>query len=283
MMAKTHEYRGEVLERQRVQAVKRLENPYGSERAWQLNLRSGGIFYEPIGSYINGLYCPFRPPDDEALLRGMLLPPPKNEEQQRLEKMESKILAASASAPHLAGPPPGLLFAGAAALGGDAVPEEAEEADEDDIAALDEIDDEVIQAVLALRDKYNIEGAAPAHLNGQERTLWGIFREIDTDESGTISKIELQVARAPTPLCGGASARLIAFSACSFLCPPLRPPLCLAPVPRPCAHLCAPLCPLALPCDTGGLLEDGSHGVIERDGLLLQAGRRGRLRQDRRR
>ena len=30
------------------------------------------------------------------------------------------------------------------------------------------------------RDKYNIEGAAPVHLSGDERVLWGIFKEIDT-------------------------------------------------------------------------------------------------------
>eukprot|EP00966_Prymnesium_polylepis_P117724 2721555-Prymnesium_polylepis.1 len=64
MMARTAEYRTMVLDRQRMEALRRQTHPYGGDRAWQLGLRSGGIFYEPIGSYINGLYCPFRPPHD---------------------------------------------------------------------------------------------------------------------------------------------------------------------------------------------------------------------------
>lgn len=56
------------------------------------------------------------------------------------------------------------------------------------------MDQSTLDRVQQLRDKYNIEGAAPAHLSGRERTLWGIFREIDTDESGELSKMELHAA-----------------------------------------------------------------------------------------
>ena len=42
MMARTSEYRAMVLDRQRMEALRRQTHPYGGDRAWQLGLRSGG-------------------------------------------------------------------------------------------------------------------------------------------------------------------------------------------------------------------------------------------------
>ena len=68
-----------------------------------------------------------------------------------------------------------------------------------------------MEEIRRLRDKYNIEGAAPAHLSGDERVLWGIFKEIDTDESGEVSKQELYAAFAKMGLVASAAEMLRLF------------------------------------------------------------------------
>merc|ERR1719181_1300185 len=52
---------------------------------------------------------------------------------------------------------------------------------------------------------------APPHLSGDERTLWGIFKEIDTDESGSVSKQELYAAFAKMGLVASAAEMLRLF------------------------------------------------------------------------
>ena len=70
MMARTAEYRGRVQQREVLEALRRRQYPYGGDRAWQIGLRSGGVFYEAIGNPSNGIFCPFRAPNDaEALAR----------------------------------------------------------------------------------------------------------------------------------------------------------------------------------------------------------------------
>ena len=69
-MARTAEYRGRVQQREVLEALRRRQHPYGGDRAWQIGLRSGGVFYEAIGNASNGIFCPFRAPNDvEALAR----------------------------------------------------------------------------------------------------------------------------------------------------------------------------------------------------------------------
>ena len=74
MMGKTAEYRERVQQRVMVEALRRRQYPYGGDRAWQIGLRAGGVFYEAIGNPSNGLFCPFRAPNDaEALAKASAL------------------------------------------------------------------------------------------------------------------------------------------------------------------------------------------------------------------
>ncbi|KAL1495221.1 hypothetical protein AB1Y20_017084 [Prymnesium parvum] len=187
MMSRSSEFRQLMLERQQLEAIRNQNLPYAGERAWQLGLRSGGIFYEPVGSYLNGLFCPFRPPNQAGGGKLKAASPAL----ERLESLEQQMLRMGRSGGAL---PPPLGHAATCGTSMHTVEHDAEHVRADEMAALDEMEDHNLQRILALRDKYNIEGAAPAHLTGQERTLWGIFREIDVDESGSISKLELQGA-----------------------------------------------------------------------------------------
>ena len=95
---------------------------------------------------------------------------------------------------------------GAPTLGTLPIDEELDEADEYiDPESFDVIGEAHLAEIARLRDKYNIEGAAPSHLSGDERTLWGIFKEIDTDESGSVSKQELYAAFAKMGLVASAA------------------------------------------------------------------------------
>ena len=70
MMARTMEHRQRMQQREVLEALRRRQHPYGGDRAWQIGLRNGGVFYEAIGNPSNGIFCPFRAPNDaEALAR----------------------------------------------------------------------------------------------------------------------------------------------------------------------------------------------------------------------
>ena len=213
MMARANEYRGRVQERQVLEALRRQQYPYGGDRAWQIGLRAGGVFYEAIGNPSNGIFCPFRAPNDsEALARaGALAADPYGDEPDlSLAALESKILgeqqraAADGAQADYGATPTGV---------GDGVGAGESDADDDfiDPEAYDVVSADHLNEIARLRDKYNIEGAAPAHLSGDERVLWGIFKEIDTDESGEVSKQELYAAFGKMGLVASAAEMLRLF------------------------------------------------------------------------
>lgn len=140
MITKSSDYRAVVLERQRNEELRRQVLPFGGDRAWQLGLRQGGIFYEPIGSYLNGLFCPYRPPVDS----GKNAPKDKaqSEMARNLEKLERNMRhvgsGQSASAPVLREHDEESTDSDEAAL-----EVEADDlVDDKDVAALDDIDDQ---------------------------------------------------------------------------------------------------------------------------------------------
>ena len=93
MMARTDEYRGRVKQREVLEALRRQQHPYGGDRAWQIGLRSGGVFYEAIGNPSNGIFCPFRAPNDaEALARAGAVSAQTEESELTLAALESKII-----------------------------------------------------------------------------------------------------------------------------------------------------------------------------------------------
>ena len=224
MMARTMEHRQRMQQREVLEALRRRQHPYGGDRAWQIGLRNGGVFYEAIGNPSNGIFCPFRAPNDaEALARAGTLGLSAHEPGDlSLAALESKILgeqqqhardelenAAAAAAEerdqHTGAPPPAY--------------NEQPDDDDDwiDPEAFDVVNAEHLKEIERLRDKYNIEGAAPGHLSGDQRVLWGIFKEIDTDErirvkAGAVRGVCEDGARrlrrrdAP-PLSGGRSRR----------------------------------------------------------------------------
>ena len=74
-MARSADYRGRVQQREVLEALRRRQHPYGGDRAWQIGLRNGGVFYEAIGNASNGIFCPSarpttRRPRARARLRG---------------------------------------------------------------------------------------------------------------------------------------------------------------------------------------------------------------------
>ena len=218
MMARTMEHRQRMQQREVLEALRRRQHPYGGDRAWQIGLRNGGVFYEAIGNPSNGIFCPFRAPNDaEALARAGTLGLSAHEPGDlSLAALESKILgeqqqhardelenAAAAAAEerdqHTGAPPPAY--------------NEQPDDDDDwiDPEAFDVVNAEHLKEIERLRDKYNIEGAAPGHLSGDQRVLWGIFKEIDTDESGSVSKQELYAAFAKMGLVASAAEMLRLF------------------------------------------------------------------------
>jgi len=223
MMARTGDYRTKVQQREVLEALRRRQYPYGGERAWQIGLRNGGIFYEAIGNASNGIFCPFRAPDDSnALARAGALAQ-QAPADLTLAALESKILGERRGlmADEEALGMTGALSEAAPTGGGfeepdvdDQPPPYPEDDDDDDYIdpeAFDVIGEAHLAEIARLRDKYNIEGAAPAHLSGDERVLWGIFKEIDTDESGSVSKQELYAAFAKMGLVTSAAEMLRLF------------------------------------------------------------------------
>lgn len=219
MMARTAEYRKAIQQREVLEALRRRQHPYGGNRAWQITLRESGIFYEAIGNAANGLFCPFKQPDDAAALAraGALAAQPG--EVLSLAALEAKIieerLAAMAAAEALGPDEEDAHAHGELETGAVDVTSAPEGADGDDDyidpESFDVINEAHMAEIARLRDKYNIEGAAPAHLTGDERTLWGIFKEIDTDESGSVSKQELYAAFAKMGLVASAAEMLRLF------------------------------------------------------------------------
>ncbi len=201
MMARTGEYRKVVQQREVLEALRRRQHPYGGNRAWQIGLRESGVFYEAIGNASNGIFCPFKQPDDAAALAraGALAHQPHAElslaalEAKIVDERRAAMAASEALGPDESEAPTGAMDAAAAAAEADAAAAAAIAADDDDYIdpeSFDVVNEAHLAEIARLRDKYNIEGAAPAHLSGDERTLWGIFKEIDTDES---------VSRRPRP------------------------------------------------------------------------------------
>ena len=201
MMARTAEYRKLVQQREVLEALRRRQYPYGGDRAWQIGLRESGVFYEAIGNASNGLFCPFRAPDDAAALARAGAFAQQTPGELSLAALEAKIVderrAAAAAQEAFDAQPDPHADATMQQTGFDAAAVEADDDGDDeyiDPESFDVIGEAHLAEIARLRDKYNIEGAAPAHLTGDERTLWGIFKEIDTDESGSVSKQELYAA-----------------------------------------------------------------------------------------
>ena len=218
MMARTGEYRGRVQQREVLEALRRRQHPYGGDRAWQIGLRSGGVFYESIGNPSNGIFCPFRAPNDaEALARAGTLAAHVDEPDLTLAALESKILGQQrVTAPVYSTEDDfGVTAIGVGeggGAGGCAVGTNVDGNDDFvDPEAFDVVSADHLHEIQRLRDKYNIEGAAPSHLSGDQRVLWGIFKEIDTDESGEVSKQELYAAFAKMGLVASAAEMLRLF------------------------------------------------------------------------
>ena len=220
MMARTLEHRERMQQREVLEALRRRQHPYGGDRAWQIGLRNGGVFYEAIGNASNGIFCPFRAPNDaEALARAGTLGLSAHEPGDvTLAALESKILGeqqqarAEAEEAAFASSGTGMGFGAQAPAPGE-VQGQAEEEEDDyiDPDAFDVVNADHLNEIQRLRDKYNIEGAAPGHLSGDQRVLWGIFKEIDTDESGSVSKQELYAAFAKMGLVASAAEMLRLF------------------------------------------------------------------------
>ena len=271
MMARTGDYRTKVQQREVLEALRRRQYPYGGERAWQIGLRNGGVFYEAIGNASNGIFCPFRAPDDSnALARAGALAQ-QAPADLTLAALESKILGERRGlmADEEALGMTGALSEAAPTGGGfeepdiaDQPPPYPEDDDDDDYIdpeAFDVIGEAHLAEIARLRDKYNIEGAAPAHLSGDERVLWGIFKEIDTDESGSVSKQELYAAFAKVCMyvCMHARRLCQGMHVCMHACTP--------PLPRYAGRrlpLRSPVFPLNDACPNADLAVPGRPSLV---------------------